>query len=144
MTSVVFFMIRVITLVSAFLLTTASVAHAEDSDSSLLELGIRASEFEHQNQTFHRIETNLSPREYEEIYSHNQGVVRDTLRSYSNNVLKMIGIPEEGGYVMGAALGLVVNDRLGLDLNKSKTLALELEDVDKADRSLYFRIKLDW
>ena len=138
------YMIRVITLVSAFLLTTVSIAHAEDGDSSLFELGIKASEFEHQNQTFQRVEMNLSPREYKEVYSHNQGVVRDSLRAYSNNVLKMIGIPEEGGYVMGAALGLVVNDRLGLDLNKSKTLALELEDVDKAERSLYFRIKLDW
>lgn len=140
----VVFMIRVITLVSAFLLATVSIANAEDSDSSLLELGIKASEYEHHNQTFHRVETNLSAREYEQIYSHNQGVVRDTLRSYSNNVLKMIGIPEEGGHVMGAALGLVVNNRLGLDLNKSKTLALELDDVDKAERSLYFRIKLDW
>ena len=140
----VVFMIRVITLVSAFLLATGSIANAEDSDSSLLELGIKASEYEHHNQTFHRVETNLSAREYEQIYSHNQGVVRDTLRSYSNNVLKMIGIPEEGGHVMGAALGLVVNNRLGLDLNKSKTLALELDDVDKAERSLYFRIKLDW
>jgi hypothetical protein len=110
----------------------------------LLNLGVKSNESGYQQQGFHRVETNLSPREYKEIYSHNQGVVRDTLRSYSTNVLKTIGIPEEGGYVMGAALGLVVNDRLGLDLNKSKTLALELEDVDKADRSLYFRIKLDW
>ena len=140
----VVFMNLVITLLSAFLLMAVSMAHAEDYDSALFELGIRASDFEHQNQTFHRVDTNLSPRDYKEIYSHNQGVVRDTLRSYSNNVLKMIGIPEEGGYVMGAALGLVVNDRLGLDLNKSKTLALELDDVDKADRSLYFRIKFDW
>ena len=144
MISAVVFMNPVITLVSAFLLMTVSMAHAGDNDSSFFELGIKAGEFEHQNHAFHRVDTNLSPRDYKEIYSHNQGVVRDTLRSYSNNVLKMIGIPQEGGYVMGAALGLVVNDRLGLDLNKSKTLALELEDVDKTDRSLYFRIRFDW
>jgi len=137
-------MIRAITLLSAFLLTTGSIAYAEDSDSSFFDPGFNSNEFEFQQQTFHRVQTNVSPREYEEIYSHNQGVVRKTLRSYSSNVLKMIGIPEEGGYVMGAALGLVINDRLGLDLNKSKTLALEFEDVDKTDRSLYFRIKLDW
>ncbi len=144
MTSVVVYMIRAITLVSAFFLTTGSIAHAEDSNFSLLNLGVKSNESGYQQQGFHRVETNLTPQEYKEIYSHNQGVVRDTLRSYSTNVLKTIGIPEEGGFVMGAALGLVVNDRLGLDLNKSKTLALELEDVDKADRSLYFRIKLDW
>lgn len=137
-------MIRAITLVSAILLTTVPMAHAERGDSIFLDLGIKSNEFGSQDQAFHRVEANVSPREYEEIYSHNQVVVRNTLRSYSSNVLKMIGIPEEGGYIMGAALGLVVNDRLGLDLNKSKTLALELEDVDKSDRSLYFRIKLDW
>ncbi len=137
-------MIRAITFVSVFLLTTISIARAEGGDSALLNLGIKADEFGYQHQAFHRVDTNLSDREYEKIYSHNQVVVRNTLRSYSSNVLKMIGIPEEGGYLMGAALGLVVNDRLGLDLNKSKTLALELEDVDKSDRSLYFRIKLDW
>lgn len=137
-------MIRAIIFVSVFLLTTISIARAEGGDSALLNLGIKADEFGYQHQAFHRVDTNLSDREYEKIYSHNQLVVRNTLRSYSSNVLKMIGIPEEGGYLMGAALGLVVNDRLGLDLNKSKTLALELEDVDKSDRSLYFRIKLDW
>jgi hypothetical protein len=141
---VVAFMIRAITLVSACLLTTGLTAHAGDSNISLLDLGVKSNESGYQPQSFHRVETNLSPREYKELYNHNQKVVRDTLRSYSNNVLKKIGIPEEGGHLMGAALGLVVNDRLGLDLNKSKTLALELEDVDKADRSLYFRIKLGW
>ena len=140
----VVYMIRAITVVSAFLLMAGSAVHAEDGDSSFLGLGIKSNEFGYQHQTFHRVETNLSPREYEDIYRHNQLVTRETLRSYSNNVLKMIGIPKQGGYVMGAALGLVINDRVGLDLNKSKTLALEFEDVDKAERSLYFRIKLGW
>ena len=45
---------------------------------------------------------------------------------------------------MGAALGLVINNRSQLDLNKSKTLALEFEDVDKPERSLYFKVKLTW
>ena len=140
----VVFMIRAITLVSACLLATGLTAHAGEGNNSLLDLGVKSNESGYQPQSFHRVDTNLSPRQYKEIYNHNQEVVRDTLRSYSNNVLKKIGIPEEGGHLMGAALGLVVNDRVGLDLNKSKTLALELEDVDKADRSLYFRIKLDW
>ena len=140
----VVFMIRAITLVSACLLATGLTAHAGEGNNSLLDLGVKSNESGYQPQSFHRVDTNLSPRQYKEIYNHNQEVVRDTLRSYSHNVLKKIGSPEEGGHLMGAALGLVVNDRVGLDLNKSKTLALELEDVDKADRSLYFRIKLDW
>ena len=138
------FMIRAITLVSACLLTTGLTAHAGDSNISLLDLGVKSNESGYQPQSFHRVETNLSPREYKELYNHNQKVVRDTLRSYSNNVLKKIGIPEEGGHLMGAALGLVVNDRLGLDLNKSKTLALELNDVGNSERAIYLRVNLDW
>jgi len=56
----------------------------------------------------------------------------------------MIGIPERGGYVMGAALDLVINDGIELDLNKSKTLALEFKGVDKSEQALYFKIKVDW
>jgi hypothetical protein len=71
-------------------------------------------------------------------------MVTNTLRSYSKNALKKIGIPEQGAYLMGAALGLAINHESGLNLNKSKTLALEFKDVDKSDRSLYFKFKLDW
>lgn len=144
MTSVVVHMIRTMTIVSALLLTTISIAHAEDSEPSFLGLGIKPYELEFQHQYFHGVDLNISPQEYEEIYNRNQRFVHKNLRSYSKNVLKMIGIPEQGGYLMGAALGLVINNGSELDLNKSKTLALEFKDVDKPERTLFFRVKLNW
>jgi hypothetical protein len=144
MTSVVTQMIRTIPIVSVFLLTTGSIACAGDNQPPFPDPGNKPDELEFQQPYFHRIDMNVSPREYEESYRLNRRLVTNTLRSYSKNVLKKIGIPEQGGYLMGAALGLAINHESGLNLNKSKTLALEFKDVDKSDRSLQFKFKLDW
>ena len=129
-------MIQTIIVVSAFLLATSSIVHAEDRDSSLLNWG-----YKHQH--FQRADMNMSPREYEETYSRNRRFVSNTLGSYSKHTLGLIGIPEQGVNVMGAALGMVINGAR-LNLNKSKTLALELKDVSDSDRTLFFGVNLDW
>jgi len=129
-------MIQTMIVVSAFLLATSSIVHAEDRDSSLLNWG-----YEHQH--FQRADMNMSPREYEETYSRNRRFVSNTLGSYSKHTLGLIGIPEQGVKVMGAALGMVINGAR-LNLNKSKTLALELKDVSDSDRTLFFGVNLDW
>ena len=144
MVSVVVHMIRTTSVVSAFLLATGSIAHAEGSEPSFPGPGIEPYELKFQHQNFQRVDMDISPHEYEEIYSRNKRFVNKTLGSYSKNVLKIIGIPEQGGYLMGAALGLVINNRSQLDLNESKTLALEFEDMDKPERTLYFKVKLTW
>ena len=135
---------RTVSVLSAFLLTTSSIARSEDREPSFIDPGIKPYELGVQQQYFRGVDTNISPQEYEGIYFHNRKLAYKTLRSYSNDVLKMIGIPEQGGYLMGSAFGLVINHGLGLDLNKSKTLALEFKDVDKPERALNFRIRLDW
>ena len=132
-------MIRTITVVSAFLLTTSSIAHAEDRESSLPNLGFKPYQYQH----WHGVDMNISLQEYEEIYSHNRRFALKTLRSYTKASLESVGIPEQGYNLMGAAIGLVINGPR-LDLNKSKTLALEFDDVDKPERTLYFRVNLDW
>ena len=137
-------MIRTITVVSAVLLTTSSIAHAEDREPSFLDPGIKPYELELQHQHSHRFDMNISPQKHEETYSRNRGFAHKILMSYSTNVLKIIGIPEQGDYIMGAALDLIINDGIALDLNKSKTLALEFKGVDKSEHALYFRIKVDW
>ena len=86
---------------------------------------------------------NISLQEYEEIYSHNQSFALKTLRSYTKGTLESVGMPVQGFDYMGAAIGLAM-EGARLDLNKSKTLALEFEDVDKPERALYFRFNLDW
>lgn len=137
-------MIRTIIIVSAFLLTTSSIVHAEDSEPFFLELGIKPYELESQHQYFHKVDINISPQEYEAIYSRNRILVHKTLRAYSKDALKVIGIPEQMGYHVGAALDLAINDGAALNLNKSKTLAVEFKNASKSERALYFSIKLDW
>ena len=129
-------MIRTITVVSVFFLATNSIVHAEDSDSSFLDWG-----YKHQH--FQSADMNMSTREYEETYSRNRKFVSNNLRSYSKHKLGLIGIPEQSVDFMGAALGMVINGAK-LNLNKSKTLALELKDVSDSDRTLYFGVNLDW
>ena len=77
------------------------------------------------------------------MYNRNQKVVLNNLRSYSENALESIGIPEQGINLMGVALGLAFSDSR-LNLNKSETLALEIKDARDSDRSLYLGINLDW
>jgi hypothetical protein len=130
-------MIRTITIVSAFLLATISVAHAEDRESSLPDLGFKSHEYQHS------VDMTMSLQEYEGMYSRNQKVVLNNLRSYSENALVSIGISRQSINLMGAALGLAFSDPK-LNLNKSKTLALEIKDASDSDRSFYLGVNLDW
>ena len=129
-------MIRAITVVSVILLATSSIVYAEDRESALLNWGYK-------QQHFQGADMNMSIGEYEETYRRNRSFVGNTLGSYSIHTLGLIGIPEQGVNVMGAALGMVINGAR-LNLNKSKTLALELKDVSDSDRTLYFGVNLDW
>ena len=132
-------MIRTITVVLAFLLTTSSVALAEDRESSLPNLGFKP----YQYQPWHRVDMNISPQVYEERYRQNQRIVLKNLMSYSNYMLELVGMPEQGINLMGATIGMAINGPK-LDMNISKTLSFELKDVDISERTLYFEVKLDW
>ncbi len=86
---------------------------------------------------------NMSLQEYEEKYDRNRRFVRNTLMYSSKDALESIGMSEQGINLMGAALGMVI-DGPRLDLNKSKTLALEFKDVGNPRRALFFGVDLDW
>ncbi len=136
-------MIRTIITVSACLLATSSIAHAEDREAALINLGHAPYQWGVKHQYFHRVDMNMSLREYEETYRGNRRLVRNNLVSFSRDTLESIGIPKQGVNLMGAALGVVINGAR-LDLNKSKTLALEFKDVGNTERSLFFGFKLKW
>jgi hypothetical protein len=130
-------MMRTTTIVSAFLLATGSLSQAEDRESALPDLGPKSHEYQHS------VDMTMSLHEYEGMYSRNQKVVLKNLRSYSENTLVSIGIPRQGINLMGAALGLAFSDSK-LNLNESKTLALEIKDARDSDRSFYLGVNLDW
>ena len=129
-------MIRTITIASAILLTAISIVHAADREIALPNLGSK-------HMYFQGIDMNTSPREYQETYNRNRRIVSKSLRSYSINALEVTGIPRQGILLMGAAYDLAT-DGARLDLNKSKTLALELNDVGNSERAMYLRVNLDW
>jgi len=87
---------------------------------------------------------NMSAGEYRNSYRHNQRIVRDFVKSYSEGTLTSIGVPKPGVRLMGAAAGLAVGQDARLYLNDSKIMALELKDATEDDRAVFFGIKLDW
>ena len=129
-------MFRTIIIAAAFVLATSSIVHAEDRESSLLNLG-----YKHQN--FQRVDTNMSNRKYEETYSKNRKFVTNTLGAYSKHALKLIGIPEQSINLMGAAVGMAINGT-SLNINKRVSLGLKLNAVSDSDRTVHFGVKLKW
>jgi hypothetical protein len=123
-------------MLSAFLLAASSAVCAQDKSTFLAERAV-------ERQQWRTINTNMSPEEYETAYRRNLRVVRDTLKSYSKEAFASMGVPAAGVEFMGAALGLAVRDAR-FDLNKSKTLALELKDVADEDRTLFLGIRMNW
>jgi len=115
------------------ILMTWSIVHADDRD---IDLGF-------EQQYIHSIDPHMSRQEYEGISRHNRKYVRDNLRSYSENTLERIGMPESGIKVVGTALGLAL-DGSKLNLYKNKVLSLKLKDVKGRDRALYLDVGFDW
>jgi len=115
------------------ILMTCSIVHADDRE---VQLGL-------EQEYFHHVDPNMSRQEYEGISKRNRRYVLNNLRSYSENTLETIGMPETGIKVLGAALDFAL-DGSRLNLYKSKVLCLRLKDVKDSDRALYFDVGFDW
>jgi len=137
-------MIRTIIVVAVSFLLISSVARSEGREYDNFDLGIRPNELGIQPRHSHRFKMDVSPQKYEETYDYNREYTHKMLSSYSDNMLKMVGIPKRGRQMMGTALGVVINNGLALDLDKNDTYALEFRGVDNSERALFFRIKVDW
>lgn len=127
---------RIIPIALAMLLAANPIARAEDKDYALPSLGSK-------HEYLDRVDVTMSPAEYELTHNHNQKLVREHLLDYSRNALELMGVPTPGILFMGAAYALY-SDGPKFNLNKSKTLTLELDDMEKPGRTLYFRINFDW
>ena len=137
-------MVRIITIVSALLLSTNLIVHSENRSGSLLGSGSETYQWDSKQQHFYRVDKNMSTHEYQAITVHNQRVVKNTLKSYSKDALNLIGISEHKASLIGAAAASMVTKGARLNLNRSRTLTLELKDVDDSERTLYFGVNLDW
>jgi hypothetical protein len=127
---------RALFVIAAFLLAVSPILHAEDQYADLLNL-------EFKQQTLHGIDANESLQDDEKLFRHNRHYLSDMLKSYSQQTLSFIGLPDQTAKFMGATIGFVTRGAK-LDLNDSKTLAIEFKDVVTHDPALYFGYKLDW
>ena len=123
--------------VSALLLSMCFLAHAEDGETSLLDLKFR-------QQRLHSVDEALTQREYEQLYNRNQRYIRRTLKSYTEHTLNRMGVSGMAVSVMGAAVGVVNSGGVRLNLNESKTLGIEVRNLDGDEPRLYFGFDLKW
>jgi hypothetical protein len=127
---------RTLMAIPLVLLAMNTALYAEDGQPTSLNL-------EFKQQTLSSIDDNSSPQDNEKIYRRNQRYLRDALKSYSKQTFRSIGLSEQTADLMGATLGLATQGAK-LNLNESKTLAIEFKDVATHDPALYFGYKLDW
>ena len=125
------------TVISAVLLSTSSLLHAEGGQTSFLDLEFR-------EQRLHSADQELTQREYEQLYSRNQRYLRRTLKSYTEQTLNRLGFSGSAVNVMGAAVGVLSSGGARLNLNESKTLGFEIQTLDGEEARLYFGIDLKW
>ena len=129
-------MIRTLFFIPAFLLAMNSALHAEEGQSTFLNL-------EFKQQTLSSIDDNSSLQDNEKTYHRNQRYLRETLKSYSKQTFRSFGLSDQTADLMGATLGLAAKGAK-LNLNESKTFAIELKDVATHDPALYFGYNLAW
>ena len=125
------------------MLLTHPLARAQDNDTFLSDTGPEPHLWEFRQQQLRGVDMNAAPHEYEALTRPNQKILKNTVISYTNNTLKSIGMPEQGIALVSNAVGLVTQG-VRLNLNDSKSLALELRDVNDSERTLYFGVTLDW
>jgi hypothetical protein len=129
-------MIRALIFIPAFLLTVTSALYAEDGQPYLFNL-------EFKQPALDQVDENKSPQDNEKIYRRNQRYLRDALQSYSKQTFHSIGLSDQTANFMGATIGFVTKGAK-LNLNDSKTLAIEFKDVVTHDPALYFGYNLAW
>jgi hypothetical protein len=127
---------RTLIVIALVLFATELPLYANDGEPSSLNLEFKQS-------SLYSIDDNSSPQDNDKIYRRNQRYMRDALKSYSKQTLRSIGLSEQTADLMGATLGLATQGAK-LNLNESKTLAIEFKDVVTHDPALYFGYRLDW
>ena len=124
-------------IISAFLLAASTSLCAADRHAGSNDRAPARHEWQ-------SVSGDMSASEYRQSYRHNQRIVRDFVKNYSESTLTSMGVPKTGVRVLGAAAGLAAGKDARLYLNDSKIMALELRDATEDDRALFFGISLDW
>jgi hypothetical protein len=122
--------------VLALLLAVSNMAYAEDRDMRLVNIGTDRDQWQPVN-------LQMTPEDYSAISRNNLRLARRALTSYSQERLTSLRVPEMGMNLLGAAVGLATSST-SFHINKSKTMAVEFENLAEEKRALMFKLKFDW
>ncbi len=125
-------MIRSTKIMVAVLLAVSPAIRAQDSFLTSLRQ-------ETDRYQWQQVGADMAPGKYEEALRHNRRLARDRVA----DTIVSFGVPKMGVNLMGAAVVLAVDD-LKLPLNKSKTLAVKIDDAANEDRSALLQVNFDW
>lgn len=124
-------------LISVLMLAGSSAVHAEARDT------IPAEPAQVPDYQWRIVTPDMTPNELTRNTSHNQRLLGNSLRTYSENLFTSLGMSRSEINILGTAVGLAVHDAR-YHLDDSKILALELRDIAEGERSLFFGINVDW
>ena len=99
--------------------------------------------YEVQRSQWRAVDAEMSREEYKNAYRKNRRILVKTVSNYLERQFTALGVPEMGVNLAAKTIGFAVSGAK-INLNESKTMALELRDVTQEDRGVYFRVKLDW
>ena len=81
---------------------------------------------------------------YETSDKYNSTLLRGAVMDYLESKLTSVGIPHSAMTLTGAALIFAIGQDAKLNLNESKTMSLQFQDVKDANRAILYRLKYSW
>ena len=81
---------------------------------------------------------------YENSDKYNSQLLRGAVMDYLESKLTSVGIPHSAMTLTGAALIFAIGQDARLNLNESKTMSLQFQDLKDADRAILYRLKYSW
>lgn len=81
---------------------------------------------------------------YESSDKYNSQLIRGAVMDYLESKLTSVGIPHSAMTLTGAALIFAIGQDAKLNLNESKTMSLQFQDIKDADRAILYRLKYSW
>ena len=86
----------------------------------------------------------MSGDEYKQAARYNKRLLRRAVKHYLESAFLSLGASENTLKLTGAALGFAIMRGAKFNLNASKTMALELKDVDDDDRAIFYKYQFSW
>ena len=81
---------------------------------------------------------------YEPSGNFNEHLLQGAVQNYLESKLTALGIPRSAVTLTGAAVIFAAGQDAMLNLNESKTMSLQFQDIRDNDRAILYRLKYSW